>query len=237
MKARTPRNLDLHEQAEAQQRYFYLTLTDITKPITLRRIGKDHILIDAHKEVLSLGLVRGFILAKNDTGIIRFDAKLAKDEGSDEKFDIIRLDVDAGSLALDNNREFCRLPFLEERIPCLLHHDSKKIKAELHNISAGGFSIKTKSKLDLESVWDLSVTIPSYSNKMEEFSVMVVHVFPDEYLEGPENIYGTAFLRRPSEGHAHVINDEKEEAIIKYVNQQLIERRKKKKEEELELGA
>lgn len=221
--------LDLEALVEETKPYFYLKLGHSSKKIHIRRFEENSFYCDAHPEILALKTVEGFMVAKNQKGIIYLICDLVDQESREAKFDIVQLKVRPGSAKSVNRREFLRLDMIGYH-PVTIHPKSgQAVYGKLLNLSAGGALIELTKPLDRKKIYRITTSFPMTVNDRIDSAFLTVYDYneaDDAPLEAHQNSYGIHFIRDQKVTDLPVLSERKQEEMVRVLNMALVERRK-----------
>lgn len=208
-------------------RYFlYVIIGAINRKIQIRRVSGNIITIDYHHDFAAFKKMPCFIVAKDDRGIITFDADFSKAANQrSEKHEVIDVQILSGTEKLLNRREFVRIEPPRHTLKLSMLNNAG-VQATLLNLSAGGALFATKDKLPLDSLLKLDLLLGTETNLHLNCGVRVCYVGEDDH---GHNLASVFFLHDTKLLQLPVMTTTQETHLLQFINRLLLERRKPSK--------
>ncbi|EKD41677.1 MAG: hypothetical protein ACD_73C00586G0001 [uncultured bacterium] len=205
---------------------FYVTLFNKTTPVQIRRITNEALWIDINAEIKQAGLVKGFIVAKNQTGIIIIEGKVSLEQITESKFDVMEIKINKEAVKLVNRRNFFRLDFepLKE-LTLTTSGNNWQLKTKLLNISAGGIAFENTN---LEATPD-GIYLSQF-DLADDFPIKypVQIISQRKLFEEKQNMNTVAaafFITRQELSPYPILKEKDQSRIISYINKALTRER------------
>ncbi|MBF0493466.1 MAG: PilZ domain-containing protein [Deltaproteobacteria bacterium] len=219
--------MDLKKIIDPKLPLFFLTLKDKNKPIFIRRVYPQSLLVDLHPEMIQTSKIKGFVVAESGQGILEFEANLKLDKLDQEHFDVVEIYIISGSLKKTNRRQSYRLTWASPISAKLITQNNQEIIAKILNLSAEGILFSDEGKLASDEIYQLHLDLDEHTLlnfPIQMFAKREVSNFD------PKKQHPAFFLERQGSWNKKTIREKEKELIVRFINKKLQTERKLEKE-------
>ncbi|MBF0104109.1 MAG: PilZ domain-containing protein [Deltaproteobacteria bacterium] len=223
---------DLKDYYDAENPFYYFTGQGNKQAIVrIRRIGVSDLIVDTHVEIKMRETTQGFIIIKNNQGILNFTARFVPEKLVDNKLDVLKLQIDPKSIKSVNRREYYRIK-INPPIECrLIDEAGLQGSVFLNDLSAGGVGFGSPVPLKCNKVYQISVPLDIAKTNPLKLPILVLHDITNRFPKGEITFfYGASFVAGQTAKGFEPFTEDTRAGIIRYVNQYLIELRRKLKD-------
>ncbi|MBX7148055.1 PilZ domain-containing protein [bacterium] len=204
----------------------YFHIGDYNGTVQIRRVEDDVLWVDYLSELFLQEQLECFIVAKNDRGIIRFVAQVMIEDAQESgRLDVVGLKVVPGSNKLVNRREFVRVEKVGPHAIKVYDQEKRPVPAKLVNLSASGARVEIEGRASMDGFYHMEFESEWLKQINFQTAFKVIHINKNQESQNDE--LGVIFLKSVEQKIGSPFGDAKQEELVRWINQVLIEARRK----------
>lgn len=223
------KHFNLSEAIDPERQVFYVKWGHGTTLVQIRRVDSDRFFCDAVTEIITVGSVEGFLVLKDQKGILQIVCEVLQVSSEKNRLDVVELVVNFDSAKAVNRRQFMRFSLLGYHPVTVTPKVGTTIYGSLLNLSAGGALIKMNHPLDKSKIYKVTTALPLQTNERIEAAFLTVydHNESSQQIQSlGANCYGIHFICDAKVTDMPVLTERKQEQMVRVLNMALLERRK-----------